>query len=98
MAYKLEFHPDAEAEFDEALSWYESQKEGLGQNLFNDYIAIEDRLKTMPEQFPLVMERVRRANLSQFPFSVFFVIIQTSVFVYAVFHQKRNPQDWVERL
>ena len=97
MAYKIEFHPEAETELDEAMSWYESQKEGLSQDFFDDYNAVENRLKEMPEQFQIVEGQVRRANLSKFPFSIFFVIKRISVFIFAIFHQKRNPKEWADR-
>jgi plasmid stabilization system protein ParE len=97
MAYKIEFHPEAETELDEAMAWYESQKEGLSQDFFDDYNAVENRLKDMPEQFQIVEGLIRRANLSKFPFSIFFVIKQISVFIFAVFHQKRNPKEWADR-
>ena len=98
MAYKLDFHPEAEGELDEAVSWYKEQQDGLEQVFFDDYLALEKRLEDTPQQFPVVFEDVRRANFSKFPFSIFFAIEQVSVFIYAIFHQKRNPKEWEKRL
>ncbi len=97
MAYKIEFAPEAEREFDEALFWYQQQKEGLEQEFHDDYHTLERRLKDAPEQFPVAVENVRKANFSKFPFSIFFVIKQVSVFILAIFHQKRNPKEWKDR-
>ena len=65
MAYKLDFHPEAEGELDEAVSWYKEQQDGLEQVFFDDYLALEKRLEDTPQQFPVVFEDVRRANFSQ---------------------------------
>jgi hypothetical protein len=97
MGYTVDFHPLAEAELDEALSWYESQRPGIGQIFFNDYSEIEARLMESPEQFPITMDDVRVAVFPKFPYSAFFVIRQDVVLIYAIFHQKRNPEVWAGR-
>lgn len=98
MAYRLEFHPEAEAEFDEAIVWYQEQRDGLEQEFFDDYLVLESRLEANPDQFPAVLENIRRANFHRFPYSLFFEIEQDSIFIYAVFHQSRNPEEWQKRM
>lgn len=98
MAYRLEFHPEAEAEFDEAIVWYQEQRDGLEQEFFDDYLVLESRLEDNPVQFPTVLENIRRANFHQFPYSLLFEIEQDSIFIYAVFHQSRNPEGWKKRV
>lgn len=98
MVYKVDFHPAAEFEFDEALYWYQTQLEGLEQRFFDNYLSVEKRLKENPLQFPVILEGIRRANLSDFPYSVFFEIVEDTIFIYAIFHQSRNPEEWKGRL
>ena len=98
MAYTLEYHLEAEAEFEEALLWYQSQREGLEKDFYEEYLAVEKRIEENPYQFSAMLENVRRANFSRFPYSVFFNIEGETVFIYAIFHQKRNPDVWMERL
>lgn len=98
MAYRLEFHLEAETEFDEALLWYQSQLEGLEAGFYEEYLAVEKRMEENPCQFPAILENIRRANFTRFPYSVFFSIEGKIVFVYAIFHQKRDPGVWMERL
>ena len=98
MAYKIEFHPEAEFEFDEALAWYNERRQGLEQEFYQEYLAAEMRIEANPYQFPIVFGNTRRVNLYRFPYSVFFEIKQDSVFVTAIFHQKRNPGEWRGRV
>ncbi len=62
MAYKLEFHPEAEAELDGALSWYQQESPGLEQDFFDEYLILENRIEKNPREFPIVLEDIRRAN------------------------------------
>lgn len=49
MAYRLEFHPEPEAEFDEAIAWYQEQRDGLEQEFFDEYLVLESRLEDNPD-------------------------------------------------
>lgn len=98
MAYRLDFHPEATCEFDEALAYYQEQKEGLEEDFFEEYLVLEHRLEEVPQQFPVIFENIRRANFVAFPYSIFFEIEEDSIFIYAVFHQKRDPIEWEARL
>jgi len=98
MAYRLDFHPEAEAEFEEAIAWYESQREGLEQEFFEDYLVLENHLEQNPHQFPAVIGDIRRANFRRFPYSIFFELDQAAVFILAIFHQSRNPEEWKKRV
>ncbi|MBK7938275.1 MAG: hypothetical protein IPJ82_14865 [Lewinellaceae bacterium] len=72
MAYRLEFHPEAETEFDEVIAWYQAQRNGLEQEFFDDYLVLESRLEANPNQFPTVLDNIRRANFHRppLPFSL----------------------------
>ena len=98
MAYRLNFHPEAVAELDEALSWYQEQQAGLEEAFFEDYLAIENRLIDTPQHFPAVLDHIRRAKFPHFPYSIFFEIEQDSILIYAVFNQSRNPEEWARRV
>lgn len=98
MVYKLEFHPEAAAEFDEALAWYERESPGLEQDFFDEYLILENRIEYNPREFPLVLEDIRRANFYRFPYALFFTFEDKMVFVHAIFHQSRDPKIWQERV
>ncbi len=97
MVYKLEFHPEAEAEFDEAFGWYQQESPGLEQAFFDEYLLLEIRIEKNPREFPLVLVDIRRANFHRFPYSIYFTIEGKTVLVHAIFHQKRDPKIWQER-
>lgn len=98
MAYLLNFHPEAVAELDEALFWYQEQQAGLEQAFFEDYLDVENRLVDAPLHYPIVLDPIRRANFPHFPYSIFFEVERDSIFIYSIFNQSRNPEEWVRRV
>ncbi|MBV8076199.1 MAG: type II toxin-antitoxin system RelE/ParE family toxin [Planctomycetaceae bacterium] len=87
----------AQAEFDEALDWYERQQAGLGVEFADHVQAVFDRISATPEMHAVVYRDVRKALVRQFPYSVFYRIRADRVVVLTVFHNKRNPNIWKSR-
>jgi plasmid stabilization system protein ParE len=98
MSRELIVRPEAETELAQAFEWYESRIPGLGL----DFIRVVDRLFNSilrnPLMYPVVYKAVRRALMQKFPFEAFFLVEPDTVVIIAVFHAKRNPQSWRERI
>lgn len=96
---KIIFHPEARKEFREARAWYELRRRGLGKEFVQ---AIDECLKSIkrrPRSFSVVVSDVRRAKPKRFKFhSIYFEVIEKQILVYAVFHDRRNPKEWLRRL
>ena len=63
MSFTIVFRRIAKRELDDAISWYESRREGLGEDFS---IAIErelERVVSSPNQFARVKKEVRRTVL-----------------------------------
>jgi toxin ParE1/3/4 len=91
MSSVVVFRRIAKLELDDAISWYESRREGLGQNFS---VAIEqqlERIASSPNQFGSVRGTVRRAVLPRFPYSIYFVVEDLRIVVLAIFHAKAFP-------
>jgi plasmid stabilization system protein ParE len=46
----------------------------------------------------LIYQDARRALVRKFPYSIFYIIEEDTIFVIGVFHSKRNPNNWQDRL
>ena len=89
----LVFRRIAELEFDEAVGWYEGEREGLGQEF---RAAIEEHLQRIadnPEMFPEVRREVRRVVVRRFPFVIHFRIEQKRIVILSVFHTSRDSKQ-----
>jgi plasmid stabilization system protein ParE len=87
----------ARRELDDAISWYEERREGLGQE-FSSAIERElERIDSFPEQFVRVRGEIRRAVLRRFPYSIYFLTEDYRNLVLAIFHVKRDPHHLENR-
>jgi toxin ParE1/3/4 len=93
----LQFRPEAAADLEEAVVWYESQRQGLGVEFLERTKDVLARIQRNPNQFPVVLRETRRAMLKRFPYSVFFRILSGNVLIVAVMHFRQSPRRWKRR-
>jgi plasmid stabilization system protein ParE len=84
MSHELILRPEAEADLTEAFEWYEARASGLGF----EFVRSVDSL----------LSSICRALTRKFPYEIFFVLETETVIILAVFHAKRNPNRWRERI
>ena len=95
--YSVIFTQAARAELIEAQDWYEDEASGLGRRFRQAVDALIERMRDNPRQFPIVFNRVRRALLRRFPYSLLFVVEDDALIVIACFHASRDPVHWQKR-
>lgn len=97
MSLPLRIHPEAEAEFAEAVRWYEPR----GTDLASDFIAAVDEaitaLRRHPDRYPVVRGATRRFLVRRFPYGVFYIPGPKELRVTAIYHLARDPRGWQSR-
>ena len=88
----------AQAEFDEAVDWYEGQNPALGTAIARAVNEVFERIRSMPRSNPVVEGDLREALVSGFPFAVYYRVGQGKITVSAVFHTSRDPEEWRRRV
>lgn len=94
---KIAFLPAAQAELDDALSWYEEQAVGLGYEFLDELDQTLRLIATFPEFHPLVDKKVRRCLVNRFPYGVFYGVADDTIILIAIAHLKRKPTYWTHR-
>ncbi|MDZ8026430.1 MAG: type II toxin-antitoxin system RelE/ParE family toxin [Nostoc sp. DedQUE11] len=97
MNYVLVFRPEVREELNEAHSWYDSQKPGLGDEFLDCVDETVNRISQMPESYVIVCGDIRRAVVRRFPYAVYYRIVSSRVIVTAIFHSRRDPKSWQTR-
>jgi plasmid stabilization system protein ParE len=97
MNYVLVFRPEVREELNEAYSWYESQKPGLGDEFLDCVDETVNRISQMPESYAVAYRDIRRAIVRRFPYAVYYRIVSSRVIVTAIFHGRRDPKSWQTR-
>ena len=98
MSRPLGFKRLALDEYNEAIAWYERQEPGLGRRFAAAADAAFERIKANPGLFRQVAPGVRKAQVSIFPYSIYFVETRGNIIVIAVHHGARNPAALKRRL
>ena len=93
MGADVVFHPDAEEEFKEAVWWYGNQQEGLDLEFVRCIDDAIQKIKRNPGLYPIEFENYRKKVVRRFPFKIVYEIAQDSIYVLAVFHSRRNPEQ-----
>jgi plasmid stabilization system protein ParE len=91
MAFAVIFKPLAQSEVNEAYNWYQQDHIQMGGIFLDQLERTTDFLSSNPHLYPCVEQDMRRANLNQFPYSLFYVIDGDVVNVLSCMHQHRDP-------
>ena len=98
MRHELILRPEAEAELTEAFEWYEARFPGLGLEFIRSVDSLLNSISRNPLSYPIVYKTIRRALTRKFPYEIFFAAETEIIVILAVFHAKRNPRRWRERI
>jgi toxin ParE1/3/4 len=94
----VRFHPDAQAELDDAIDFYEEREIGLGVEFASDVFEAIDRAIMYPRGWSGIAPGIRRCQTQRFPYGVLFSIESSELlFVLAVMHLHREPGYWKDR-
>ena len=94
----LAFLDAARAEFDEAVDWYEDQKECLGAEFVAQVDEVFGLIAVLPKVHPIVYRDVRRAVVKKFPYVVHYLVEDQRLLIVSVFHTSRDPSIWKARV
>jgi hypothetical protein len=92
------FHPEAEAEFAEAIEYYEECEEGLGYDFAVEvYLSIQ-RIVSYPKAWQAIDEEIRRSLVRRFPYGILYSEEKEEIFIVAVMNLHRKPDYWKHRI
>ena len=92
------FHPEAEAEFNGAIDYYEAREAGLGNDFAVEVYAAVQRIVAYPRCWPVLEGEVRRCQTNRFPYGVLYAVEESRIFIVAVMHLRREPDYWKHRM
>lgn len=94
---RARFLPEAEAEFAEAVQFYEQAEAGLGAAFALEVERTVERICAFPESGATFSASTRGRIVANFPFWVIYRSDGTDVLIIAIAHQRRKPGYWRRR-
>jgi plasmid stabilization system protein ParE len=94
---RVEFAPEARAEFEEAQRYYVRQLPGLGERFRTEIREALVRLRNWPLAAPVERGDIRRLIVSRFPYKLLYSVEGEVLYIIAVAHMHRAPDYWIER-
>ncbi|MBK7938435.1 MAG: type II toxin-antitoxin system RelE/ParE family toxin [Lewinellaceae bacterium] len=97
--YSIELSDEAQADYENAVVWYEGQKVGLGFDFSVRLAEVFESIGQFPERQRFIYDDRRFAFVKQFPYKVYFIVDEPNlhIIVFAILHEKRDTQIWKKR-
>ena len=95
---KIEFLPPARTELTDAISYYNTQSEGLGYEFAVEVKRTLGRIAQYPDAWFKLSRRTRRCRTNRFPYGVIYQIREDTLLIVAIMHLSREPESWKSRL
>lgn len=95
---RARFLKAAELEVDEAVAYFDTQREGLGDRFEQDLQNTVAFVSAHPQSGRAITGHVRKFGLRTFRYNVIYVIDGDEIIVVAVAHHRRRPGYWQVRL
>ena len=98
MPFKIKIEPDAFADIQEAVDWYNAQRKNLGRDFHKKLDEHFEALKSNP-YFQVRYDQVRCLPMKKFPFMIHYTLDEKAkaVIIRAVLSTHREPKLWKER-
>lgn len=95
---RLEFHPEALNEYQEAARYYAKCQPGLEHRFINCVESALRRIEGDPTRWRLFEQDIRRCLVHVFPYAVLYSIEGDWLLIIAVMHCSRQPSYWRKRI
>lgn len=92
------FHPEADAELDRAVEYYEQCRSGLGLEFAEEVYAAIVRISRYPDAGSPMSENTRRSLINRFPYGIIYRLKNNFLHIIAVAHLHRQPGYWEKRI
>lgn len=95
---KYSFHPEAEAEFVQAIEYYEECEASLGYDFAVEVYSAIERTMAYPKAWPIIEEDIRRSLVRRFPYGILYAEEDEELFIVAIMNLHRDPEYWKHRI
>ncbi len=94
---RCRFHPEAEAELNDVVDYYDECQEGLGLEFAKEVYAAIESICEFPLGWAHLSQNTRKRLLKRFPYGVVYQPKGDEMLIIAVMQLNRKPGYWRHR-
>jgi len=94
---KLRILPSARLEMLDASDFYDSKSDGLGDRFLRDIDKALAVIFDAPKRWPQPFRGFHRYRLHDFPYGIFYKVVESEIVVVAIADLRRRPGYWLHR-
>lgn len=103
MSFTAQDHPEARAEYLDAVDYYDAQRPGLGDELIRRFEEAIEAVIQDPDAWPRVPEwdgspALHSHGVKVFPYRIVYYTTGEQVRIIAYAHTRREPEYWRQRI
>ena len=95
---KIELHPEVENDLTQASEYYQHNRNGYGVRFLENYVKSINVIRQFPEIGTFYIADILCTRIREFPYSIFYLNLEKSIFILAVIHDRRRPGFWMNRM
>ena len=94
----VQYHPLTASDLNSAISYYNQQRAGLGEEFRSEVYATIESIRSNPLQSAIVEHAIRRCFVHRFPYAVLFRVVNDETLrVLVIRHHRRHPSFGLRR-
>lgn len=90
--YKIVYRIKALEEYEKSVEWYGQRSTRAAENFI---VAVKEKLeiiKNHPTRNKKKYKNYYEASLKKYPFTIVYIIEESTIVIIAIYHHKRNPK------
>ncbi|WP_452233104.1 type II toxin-antitoxin system RelE/ParE family toxin [Lacinutrix sp. MEBiC02595] len=93
MALKVIIKPEAELDIQDAINWYNEQKDDLDFELLTEIILVIDLVRENPNYFQKRYKDFRISFTKRFKYGIHYTVENKTIYIHAVLHMNQEPKE-----
>jgi toxin ParE1/3/4 len=90
MVFELIIKPIVFDDAEEAVNYYEKKVKGLGNRFYNSLLVSLEEIQLHPLNYSYIKNPVRRHIISKFPYKIYYLVSNHTIYVIGISHAKRS--------
>lgn len=98
MIFTIKILTEASLDIKDITNWYKDISQPLAARFVSQLYDGFAKISSNPDGWFNITKKVRRFRISDFPYIILFFKEESSIVIFAVIHEKRNPKLWKRRI